>query len=215
MLWNKNVYTEVSLKDSVNDNSDGFLNHVARYLSYVFSPPLTALYGVVAVTYFLGVGSKWLWALMFILLFVFPPTAYVYFLLRKGVVSDFHINRKEQRAKPILFIFVNTIIATVVYNGLGGPRYLSVLAVSSLFLLAFMFIVTFFYKISGHCAAVGGLIVVLFLLFGDAAITFTPLIPLVAWSRVKLKRHSLAQTVSGLILGVVTFIFVLYLYGLM
>lgn len=219
MSSNKNVISKVKYTDtSADERESGFLNQFARYLSNVFSPPLSVLYGVLIVTPHLKVEARWLWSLLFLILFVLPPTLYVFILMQRGIVTDFHIKVRKQRLKPLLLILTNTLFGIVAYYRLGGPKYLIVLAICCLFLVSIMFLMTFYSKVSGHCAAAGGLLTVMLSMFNLNELLIIPfalMVPLVAWSRVRLERHSVAQTLSGFLLGVSTFGIILYLSDLL
>lgn len=214
MSSDKNIFSKVSYSDTTDENAElGFLNQLARYVSNIFSPPLTVLYGVMIVTPYLELQARWTWSLLFVALFVLPPTLYVYILMQRGIITDFHIKVREQRIKPMLLILANTVFGILAYYRLGGPKYLVVLAVCCLLLVSTMFFFTFFSKISGHCAAAGGLLTVLMSImeFNESAvIPIALMVPLIAWSRVRLGRHSVAQTLTGFILGVSTFGSILY-----
>ena len=117
-----------------------------------------------------------------------------YYLLKSGKVTDFHISKRNQRIKPLLFIVFNTVVGIFLFNLVGGPKYLMVLAVCCLLTIVVMFFVTLIWKISGHCTAAGGLAVVAVSLLNESALPFTILIPIIAWSRVRLERHTVSQT---------------------
>jgi len=214
MASNKNIFSKVLYGES---EEEGFLNQTARYISNIFSPPLTVLYGILIVTPYIEISSRWLWSLLFLSLFVLPPTLYVYLLMKRGIVTDFHIKIREQRLKPMMLILANTIFGIIAYYRLGGPKYLIVLSVCCLVLVALMFLFTFFSKVSGHCAAAGGLVTVFLSLFefnGSLVIPIALMIPLIAWSRVRLGRHSITQTLVGFMLGITTFGSIMYFSNL-
>jgi membrane-associated phospholipid phosphatase len=75
-----------------------------------------------------------------------------------------------------------------------------------------IFGITLSWKISVHCATAAGVAMWLWWLTG------TPLpllvgVPLIAWSRVHLGRHTLAQTIAGSMLGCGLFLLVFALVG--
>lgn len=218
MSSDNKFFSKVTYSDtSCDDSSTGVVDHAARYVSNIFSPPLSVVYGILIVTPFLELSSRWLWSVLFLALFVIPPTLYVYILMQRGIVSDFHINIREQRLKPMFLILANTVFGIVAYYRLGGPKYLIVLAICCLILVSIMLFFTFFSKISGHCAAAGGLLTIVLSLFNfneSAIIPITLMVLLIAWSRVRLGRHSIPQTMVGFLLGVTTFGTVLYFSNL-
>ena len=60
---------------------------------------------------------------------------------------------------------------------------------------------TLAWKISIHVAVIAGAVVILLLVFGTAAVVLIPIVVLVAWARIQLGDHTLAQTFAGSILG--------------
>ena len=191
-----------------------FWDQVALYISILTSPPLTLIYAILISIPFMNSSSPWLWSLLFLVIFVVPPNLYVYYLLKKRLIANFHMNLRRERVKPLLFIIFNTLLGISVFYLLGGPGFLIILSICCLLSIIAMFFVTLFWKISGHSVAAGGLCLLMLTLFNEAAIPFTIIIPIIAWSRVKLSRHTVSQTLAGFILGIITFGIPLYLTGL-
>jgi membrane-associated phospholipid phosphatase len=78
---------------------------------------------------------------------------------------------------------------------------------------ALFLVITLQWKISLHCTAATILSELAFALLGPSAIPFTMSIPLIAWSRVYLDRHTVSQTIAGVLLGIVILTPVLYYYA--
>ena len=211
MSVNKNLSSKV---DYSNEITQSFWDQVAAYISTIFSPPLVVVYGIIISTPFLNVPSPWLWSLLYIVVFVIPPTLFVYNLLKKGLIADFHMNNRKERLKPLFVITFNTLLGMSVFYLLSGPKLLIILSVCCLFSILVMFFVTLFWKISGHSVAAGGLCVLMLALLSESAIAFTIIIPIIAWSRFKLSRHTVSQIIAGVVLGILTFGLPLYLTGL-
>ncbi|MGI9534235.1 MAG: phosphatase PAP2 family protein [Thermodesulfobacteriota bacterium] len=211
MSINKDVSSKVNYSNGITQT---FWDQLATYISIVFSPPLVVIYGVIIATPFLNVSSPWLWSMLFITLPVIPPTFFVYNLLRKGLIEDFHMNVRKERLKPLFVILFNTLLGISVFYLLSGPKFLIILSICCLLSVVMMFFVTLFWKISGHSVAAGGLCVIMLSLLSESAIPFTILIPIIAWSRFKLSRHSVSQTIAGVILGILSFGIPLYFTGL-
>jgi membrane-associated phospholipid phosphatase len=94
----------------------------------------------------------------------------------------------------------------------GAPILLLVLTGAGIIQVLLIFLVTLRWKISGHSAAVAGVAVLALMLFGKVAVFFALTVPLVAWSRIRLGRHSLYQTVAGALLGGLIIAVALLLY---
>lgn len=91
-----------------------------------------------------------------------------------------------------------------------APRVLFVMAVSLMFGVLVARIVNVRIKASLHVATVAALIIGVVLGFGGSYVFLLPIIPLVGWSRVKLRRHTISETVTG---GVVGSLLLLFIYG--
>ena len=211
MSINKNL---TSKADYTGDITHTFWDQSASYISIVFSPILVVVYGVIIAAPFLNVSSPLLWSILFILLFAVPPTLFVYNLLRKGLIQDFHMSVRKERVKPLFVIIFSTLFGISIFYLLDGPKLLIILSICCLLSIILMFVITLFWKISGHSVAAGGLCVLILSLLSESAVLFTILVPVVAWSRVKLSRHTVSQTVVGVILGILTFGIPFYIIGL-
>ncbi|NLE46614.1 MAG: phosphatase PAP2 family protein, partial [Chloroflexi bacterium] len=87
----------------------------------------------------------------------------------------------------------------------AAPRPLIVLGGALLVETLIIFVITLRWKISVHCAAAAGAATLVWSLIG----TPLPLIvgvPLIAWSRLRLQRHTLAQVVAGSVVGMAIFL---------
>ena len=124
------------------------------------------------------------------------------------------MNKRNERLKPLFVITFNTLFGMSVIYLLNGPMLLIILSLCCLLSIIVMFFVTLFWKISGHSVAAGGLCVLMLSLLSESAIPFTIIIPIIAWSRFKLSRHTVSQTIAGVVLGIITFGIPLYLTGL-
>ena len=174
---------------------------LARRLSSTLTPPLCAAAAAVAAAAHGGTAAAWGWAALLIAVGVLPPTGYVLFLRRSGRLSDLHMNVREERRRPL----AGAVAASAAALGLlwaGGAGSLITLVAAVQTAQALLFLgVTLRWKISAHCAGCTGLAVVCWWLYGAGALALFALVPLVAWSRVFLRRHTLGQTVAGTAAG--------------
>ena len=182
----------------------------ANLVSTVFSPALVVFYAVLLCSYSIEHSSKFLWISFFVLLFVLAPTAYIFYLMGQGKVTDFHISVREERIRPLSVIFIYSVFLLMFYSFAGGPAALVTLGYSCLALTGLWILVSFYWKISGHCAAMGALGAMVFAHPHESLVfVLPPLALLVMWSRVRLGCHSLAQAVAGLVMGTAVFWFFL------
>ena len=207
MEINKSYYTRFSEYVIV---SPEWKDRWARIVSGILSPLSIAIAAVAVAGYAINDESALSWIALYIALSILPPTLYIMYLVRKGIVTDFHLNIRKERTKPFLIMTANTAVVFLVMLLLGAPKLILIVIATAVLQLFFMLLITLRWKISGHCTAVAGLVVLALALFGENLLPSTLLIPLVAWSRIRLKRHTPAQTVAGSFMGAVIVSTLLY-----
>jgi hypothetical protein len=133
---------------------------------------------------------------------VLLPRLYIEFGVQRGWLSQRHLPRREERALPLAIAALSVLAAIVLVHMTGGGQAIveSLYAMASV--LAIALGVTFVWKISLHVAAMAGAVIITSQLFGAACILLVPLVLLVAWSRVELREHTLAQVGGGALIGV-------------
>jgi hypothetical protein len=176
-------------------------DRLARWVSDILSPPVTATAGLLLVARAIATPAAWGWASFYMALVVLVPTLYVIRLLRRGEVTDFHLRVREQRIKPLLVIMAAMIVAWLALLVGDAPRLLLALASAGTVQALIIFLVTLRWKISGHAAAITGLAVLSWLLTSPVAAPAALSVPLVIWARLQLRRHTLPQTLAGATVG--------------
>ncbi len=189
-----------------------WLSSVAYWVSQIGSPPLTGIAAAILIGYVLATGAAWQWAGFYVAATILLPCAYIIWLVRRGQVSDFHLPIREERIRPLLFSLAAALIAWGVLQRAEAPAPLKMLAAVNGVQAILFFIVTLRWKISLHCAAAAILSQLALTLLGIGALPLMLSVPLIAWSRVHLRRHTLAQTIAGACLGVAIVTPAVYLY---
>lgn len=174
---------------------------LARWVSRLFSPPLLGLIGALLLAVWLPSLSGWL--SVYLLLALVLPVGYTIYLVRVGLLSDFHMQIREQRIRPMTFTLVCGAVAWGTLTLGRAPRLLMVFSLASALQTAFLLLVTLRWKISGHATATASLATLLWMLWGGTAVYALAFIPLVAWARVRLNRHSVMQTIGGSLAGMI------------
>lgn len=122
--------------------------------------------------------------------------------VRKGYFTDFDVSKREER--PLLFLFVLLVGAlyfiSLLY--LDAPVVLFIL-LACIFasVLLFSFVNTRI-KASIHVATISAFVVTLGILYGAQYLLLLLIVPIVAWSRVKIKRHTVREIIAGGSLGI-------------
>ena len=181
----------------------------ARWLSSTVTPPLCAVVAAAVAASHVGSAEAWLWAGAFAALGVVVPTGYIIHLYRRGRVSDLHLNRREERTRPLIVAVVASGgAAALLWSAAAPPLLLAIAAVQLLQTLLFL-AVTLRWKISAHCAGTAGLAAVCWWVHGGVALPVLVLLPAMAWARVILQRHTVAQTAAGTAAGLVLWLLAL------
>src|SRR5918994_290923 len=126
---------------------------------------------------------------------------YVLLMRRRARVGDFWISARAERLTPALFLisaFVVLLAALVLFD---APQDLSLLTLSMGLASVAVALITLFWKASAHCTVAGHVAAAGLLLLGPLGFVFLLVLPLVLWSRVTLKAHTLSQTLAGAAVG--------------
>ncbi len=173
----------------------------AKGISIIFSPPLLGLIGIFLIGAQLDSRENWVWIWAYVALNLLSPIGYLLFLMRRGEVRDFHINRRSERTKPLAALLLLSFLSWLIFLVMQAPYFFQVLALARTLQAMAMFLTTLRWKISGHGAGAAGFSVLLWGLYGLAAAPAFLFIPIVIWARVALNRHDLVQTLAGAAVG--------------
>lgn len=181
--------------------STGPSTKLATWISDIGSPPVLTIVAALWLTISSRNAAAWWSAGIYILAAVGVPSAYIGWLFQQGIINDLHLPVRSERIKPML---VTLIMAGLVWSGFlifHAEPYLQALAAVGL-LQAMVFLgITLWWKVSTHSAAAATLTVIAVFLGGIGAIWVALSVPLIVWARVRLRRHTLLQTIIGTTLG--------------
>jgi membrane-associated phospholipid phosphatase len=188
----------------------GWEQRLARLVSGVFSPPLMALVGIGLAAAAIGTPQGWAWSAFYTFTALALPLGYILWQVRRGKISDFHMQKRGQRVVPMLLMMACSLAAWLVMWQFEAPQVLTVFAGAGIFQIGLLLVVTTRWKISGHGTAIASLAVLLIALFGRWAAPVALAVPLVVWARVRLRRHTPGQTIAGALVGAAFMLVVLY-----
>lgn len=191
------------------------MNKFAKALSYIFdgtiiSIPILIIICLVLVdntTRALG------WAVLCLTFAMIIPYLYIRILIRKKVLDDLHISNKEDRIKPIIITIISNTVGFSILYILKAPLFLKAMFLIVIISTFIFGIITYFWKVSAHTAWITFMVITFNILFGKWMLFLLPLIPMVGWARVKIKRHTVKQVISGSIISFITTFFVYLRYG--
>jgi hypothetical protein len=178
-----------------------FWERVAHVISQLGSPPVLGLFALVLVTLSLKNPEAWLWFGVYAVVTVAVPVGFLVWQVRHGHVTDLDVQLREQRSGSLLVTIAGFTVAWAVLWIGQAPPLLTALAAMEVIQWAALFLITLRWKISVHSATASGVSMIIVHLFGRPAMPLLLSIPLVAWSRVKLRRHTAPQTLAGILLG--------------
>lgn len=185
------------------------LTPLAHIISLLFNP-VVLLFPVPYLLVVRETGNpvyalKWT---IFSLFFLVIIGIFMGYAVRKGYFTDFDVSKREQRPLLFLFIFLICILYFLSLLYLQGPVVLFIILAGILCsVLVFSFLNTRI-KASIHLATVSALIFSFSMLYSDVFLLLLILIPIVAWSRIHIKRHTFEETIVGTATGIViTFLF--------
>lgn len=174
----------------------------ARVISFLLSP----LFVLLPVPYILVskftdnhiYAVKWM---VFSYMFILAVAAFIGIGVLLGIFSNFDVSKKEQR--PLLFSFTAIVIFCYLASLLilDGPKILFVGVFGFILGLIILFIVNRWIKASVHLGILTSTLLLMCIAYGAYYFFLLLLIPVLAWSRIKMKEHTLLETMVGTMLG--------------
>lgn len=147
--------------------------------------------------------------------FLVAMTVFLAYMVQRGTFSDMDVSRREQR--PLLYavsaLFVAVYVAGLFY--FQAPRLMFAIALGVFLGVVFGSIINTRLKASIHVATITALIFALAVIYNGYYLLTLLFIPLVAWARIKIKRHTLPETIVGGLLGILLSLCVYGLYNLL
>jgi membrane-associated phospholipid phosphatase len=126
---------------------------------------------------------------------------YVLFMRWRSRVGDFWISTRAERLTPAVFLLAAFVALLAVLVLLDAPQDLFLLTLWMGLATAAVAGITLLWKASAHCTVAGHAAAAGLLLLGPPGFVFLLVLPLVLWSRVTLKAHTLSQTLAGAAVG--------------
>jgi membrane-associated phospholipid phosphatase len=179
---------------------------LARILSTIFNPFLTALALFVILAHASARNTLDFWWLLFLSTFFtsIGPMLYVFWLYGTDRISDLDMSVRHEREAVFGAFVVFYLLGTIVMWLVHAPRLMiAAMAAYTLSTLVVQYI-TRYWKISTHAIGITAPLVALTLLYGSQTLPFLVLIPMVCWARVYLKAHTVMQVIAGAVLATIS-----------
>jgi membrane-associated phospholipid phosphatase len=179
---------------------------LARILSTIFNPFLTALALFIILAHVSATSTEDFWRLLFLstAFTSIGPMLYVFWLYSTGRISDLDMSVRHEREMVFSAFVVFYLLGAAALWLAHAPRLL-IAAMLGYFASTFIVgYITRYWKISTHAIGITAPLVALSLLYGRQPLPFLVLIPMVCWARVYVKAHTPAQVIAGAALATVT-----------
>ena len=139
------------------------------------------------------------------------PMAIIVFWAKK-LNTDKDISNRQDRFIPLVIGIVSYFIGVLVSLALHADNFLTLLLLCYAVNTGVVLLITVKWKISVHTTGLSGPVAALILLLGPIGAVFGILYPIVIWSRVLLKKHTLSQAICGGVQGFFLTALEMYLY---
>jgi membrane-associated phospholipid phosphatase len=141
------------------------------------------------------------WGLLMGLFAAIFPVLFVRHGVRHWHWTGKHVSRKGERLAALAFIVGSDAAGAGSLWALHAPPRLTGYVLGMLVTSVAIAAITVTWKISVHCSVASATVMLLALACSPLVLIGYPLVGLVAWSRVALREHTIAQVVGGTTLG--------------
>lgn len=193
----------------------------ARIMSMLFTPFYLPLVGLVALFLFsymslLPLAYKLPMLLTVYISTILMPSLLIHLYRRVQGWTSKELGRKERRIVPYLISILCYFGCFFLMEYRNTPRVISIILVAALVIQMVCALINVWWKISTHTAGIGGLaggLVVYSIAFSFNPIWWLAFVILLAGmvgtARMILRQHTLAQVVTGFLVGVVCALFII------
>lgn len=197
------------------------ITFAAQIISTIFHPAVISIATPVILIFFVEreVPYHIFW-FFYPLVFLAAVIVFTYIGVKTRLFSDFDVTKRSERKPLYFFVILVSILYLILLLLFDGPKSLIVLGIGVLIGAIIFELVNRKLKASIHVAAVSAFMCVLALLYGGVFIFLPLLIPVIAWSRIHMKRHTFSEAVVGGSVGIgltagiyLVVEYILYLYG--
>jgi hypothetical protein len=203
----------------MNRGENNFLYGLSQVVSVVFHPIFIPLYGLLIIfsaptlLYFIPLKIKKLTLFVIACNNILLPLSLILFLYSRGIIKSFQAREKHERTIILVITTILYLITTILMIRLPIPNLIKVYFVSTTLVSFITLIINFFWRISLHSVAVGGLLtLVCFMvyIFNVPVIWYLSgvvlLSGLVMFSRLYNDDHEPAEVWSGFFAGAASMI---------
>jgi hypothetical protein len=190
---------------------------IAKIISYIFHPVFIPTFFIITlffmhfgVLYLIPLWGKLLLVGMVLLFTAVFPMTFAYIFLKKGWIKSPEMDTKEERIYPLLLTAFFYYLSFYLLRQIHWSPIIPVFIFGALCSNVVLLIINFFWKISIHCMAMGGLLGAYIGIAYNYNLNIFYLISavillcgLVGFARLKSNSHKPAQIYAGFLTGVV------------
>ena len=191
---------------------------VAKAISAVTNPPIICipLFLIICTVLSFENGtfniSKFAVLELISLIFTSALPLAIILLWAKRIGTDRDISNRSDRYMPLIIGIISYIIGFMICIISNLDHFLTALLLCYATNTGVVLLFTIKWKISVHTTALSGPVAALILLLGPLGAIFGVIYPVLIWSRVLLKKHTLAQAISGGVQGFFLTVLEMYLF---
>ncbi|MBM3145235.1 MAG: hypothetical protein FJ010_09750 [Chloroflexi bacterium] len=187
-----------------NPNNASPAVHAARIYSNIFSPPSTfALFGFIIAWSKMPFWIGSFHAAIFGFLSSLVPILYIVYLLKSGQIEDLHISKQSDRHIPYVIGIAGAIAAFFILRAMGSSPLLLAFILTNIVAITLLAVINSRWLISAHTTSITTITLFAGFAFGPpVSLAIAPLILSTFYVRHFLKRHTMAEMLSGTLLGV-------------
>ncbi len=208
-----------------NEENNGVADKLAKVVYVVFYPLLIPVYGMLilfsapTLLGYLPGSIKKIVLTILITNNLFVPLAFMPFLRFRGYISSFRMDDRQERIIPLLLSALLYSVTAYIFIRFQIPFFIKSYIFSVFFLVIAATVINFWYKISIHAIAAGGLTALVFILSLRMHVPIVEYIiitvfvsGLVLSAGLQLRRHSPAEVWTGFLTGIAGMVFILLIF---
>jgi membrane-associated phospholipid phosphatase len=182
------------------------LTDLARIFSTICNPFVTALALFVLVAHQEARDTGDFWKLLFVstAFTSLGPMLYVLWLYATDRISDLDMSVRSERERVFGAFVLFYAAGTLVLWRMHAPALLTASMATYAGASVVVQYITRYWKVSTHAMGITAPLLVLPYLYGEQPLPFLVLIPIVGWSRVWLRAHTLLQVIAGTAIGAIS-----------
>jgi hypothetical protein len=176
---------------------------LAEYVSAVMNAPLITLLTFIPLVYRFGEGATVQLLGLTSFFGCFLPLILVVYMLKRGIISDFYANDRDERFIPFMATILSYTMGTVALMAVRAPEQITALMACYIVNGVVLLLITTKWKISIHASGIASPVTALVYLLGTRLMPLFLLFLPVAWARVELKAHDKKQVTAGAVISTV------------